>query len=272
MHDSYLNNKVAEVGSPLYYSVRKLSLLVRETVIAIMAFYKEIEDITLNYTDLSVAQAKLNWWRNEVIKIQDGKPDHPVALELQRCLPSFSISPLRLIDIIDGLEQNLAFLSFEKFEDVVVHVMRTAGQRELLIADILLKGEKLDVEIIYQLALVVELTHYIQHLRRYVGRGLIYFSQEELLAYRVSEEQLQASVTAEAIRQLLEFQVEKIERSYQKALVSLSPKARLSLANLVVRCEMARANLKAIKTSHFCVLENFICITPIRSWWIAFIN
>lgn len=270
MHDSYLNSKVAEVGSPLYYSVRKLSPVVRETVIAIMSFYKEIEDITLNYTDLTVAQAKLNWWRNEVIKIQDGKPDHPVALVLQRCLPLFSISPLRLIDIIDGLEQNLAFLSFEKFEDVVVHVMRTAGQRELLVADILLKEKKPEVEVIYQLALVIELTHYIQHLRRYAGRGLIYFSQEELQAYRVSEEQLQANVTTDAICKLLEFQVEKIERSYQKALASLSPKMRVLLANLIVRCEMARADLKVIQKSHFSVLENFMSATPLRYWWVSF--
>lgn len=268
MSDVYFD-KIAREDSPLYFSVRKLSPDVRKVIIAVMAFYKEIEEITLTCKDLTVAQAKLNWWRNEVIKIQDGVPDHPIALRLQQTLPLFSISPLRLFDIIDGLEQNLAFLKFEKFEDVVIHIMRTAGKRELLIADILLGKEQIDLEVIYQFALVIELTHYIQHLRRYVQCGLIYFSEDELQTYRVSEVQLQKCVTTDAIRQLLAFQAEKIERSYLQVRQLLSTPASLLLSNLIIRSKMARANLKVIAKTDYRVLESFICITPLRCWWLG---
>ena len=268
MSDFYFN-KVLQDDSSLYFSVRKLKPNVREAVTAVMAFYKEIEDITLNYKDLTVAQAKLHWWRNEVIKIQDGKPDHPIALKLQHCLRLLHISPLRFMDMIDGLEQNLAFLRFEKFEDVVIHIMRTAGKRELLIADILLGKEQVETEVIYQFALVIELTHYIQHLRRYVQCGLIYFSEDELQTYQVAEMQLQNYVTTDAIRQLLAFQAEKIERSYFKAQQSLSPQTSLLLSNLIIRSKIARANLKEIAKANYTVLESFIRITPLRCWWIA---
>ncbi|MHB1948496.1 MAG: squalene/phytoene synthase family protein [Gammaproteobacteria bacterium] len=268
----YCQQKACPRGSAFYYSSRKLTKDQRLAVTAIMAFYQEIEDITVTYDDFGVAHAKLNWWRDEIIKIQDGKPTHPVAIGLQDSLKKFSLSPLPLIEIIEGLEQNLTLPSFEKFEDVVIHFMRTAGKREWMIASVLLEqDESLNPEAIYQVALVIELTQYLQNLRRYVRRGLIYFSQDDLQRFKVSEAQLREFKTTKNIVELLQFQVEKITRAYQKAQELLTSKQREQLLNIIVRCEIARAILHAIQTSHYSVLENFINITPLRCWWIAYI-
>lgn len=271
--DDYCKQKAAPQGSAFYYSTRKLTKDQSLAVIAIMAFYQEIEDITVTYDDFGVAHTKLNWWRDEVIKIQDGQPTHPVAIALQESLKKFSVSALPLIEIIEGLEQNLTLPTFEKFEEVVIHFMRTAGKREQMIAAVLLdKQESLNSEVIYQLALVIELTHYLQNLRRYVRRGLIYFSQDELQRFRVSEVELREFKTTKNIVELLEFQAEKITKSYQKAQELLASKQRQLFLNIIIRCEIACVILRAIQTSGYTVLENFINITPLRCWWIAYIT
>lgn len=148
--------------------------------------------------------------------------------------------------------------------------MRTAGKREQMIASVLSKEEKLNSEVIYQLALVIELTHYLQNLRRYVRRGLIYFSQDELQHFQVTETQLREFKTTKNIVDLLECQAEKITRAYKKAQELLTSKQRELLRNILIRCEIAGAILQAIQSSGDTVLENLINITPLRCWWIAY--
>lgn len=262
-----MDENVASPRSGLYYSLRRLSREKRATVVAIFAFYREIEDITLNYEEITIAHIKLNWWRDEVIKIKDAEPSHPIARDLKHTLGS--INPLRLIELIDGLEQNLALPQFERFEDVMIHFMRTAGARELLIADVLQKDSVISADIIYQLAFVIEFVHYLQHLHRYVKRGLIYFSQDELAKFDVIDVMFHQYKTTPNIRNLLECQAEKVNRFFQKASSDLSDNSRSQLANIIIRCQMAMAILKEIQASDFKVLENFINITPLRYWWIA---
>ncbi len=247
--------------STLYFSLKKLAPVQRGAVAAICAFYKEIEDVLFECSDFSVAHAKFNWWRAEIVK---QTPDHPVAKELQKIIPQFSLAPEKFIELIDGVEQGLSFATFANFEDVVIHFMRTAGVRELLIYDVVQKNKSVSVETIYQFMLVIELVKYIQYLRRYVRRGLIYFSEDELKKFHVTPALLAEYKTTTEIINLLKFQAEKVERAYAKISA-----AQTELAFFIVRAKMASATLKEIQASHFCVLENFIDLTPLRKWWTA---
>lgn len=277
----YCFQKIAQPGSALYFCVRQLPQSQRDAFIAIFAFYHEIEEVILNYEDPQIAQVKLNWWRDEVIKIKDSKPSHPVALALQDSIVQFGLNPLKLIDIIDGFEESLALVTFSKFEDLVIYIMRTAGVRECLIAEVLKKANPKDDqvetksdsspsrELTYQLTIVVELVNYLQHLRRYVRHDLIYFSEDELQKFSVTKSQLHEYITTKNIHDLLKFQAEKVERSFQKAQNDLAAHSYPQLKNLIVRCEIARAILRAMQSSGFRLLENFITITPLKCWWIV---
>lgn len=255
----YCYEKVAPRGSMIYLSVRGLSLQQRDAIVAIWAFYREIEEITLSGHDPAVCQAKLNWWRDEVIKIQDAQPDHPVAKMLQQV----AVPVWRLIFIIEGLEQNLALPLFATFADVVVHVMRTAGQRELLIAEVL--GGEVNAECVYQLTLVVELTYYLQHLRQFVRRGLIYFAQDELQQFGVSNE-FQTFTTTAHFQEFLSYQAGKIDRAYQQALSFITN--HQPLIHLLPRCCLALEIVKVLREEKFAVLEKFIDVSPLRRWWV----
>lgn len=262
--EEYCYKKIAPPGSAIYYSLRKLKSSARNAVVAVLAFYKEIEEVTLDYQDLSVAQAKLNWWRDQIIKIQQGKPDHPVAILLQKCMQEQELNPFPLIEIIDGLEQNLIPQIFNTFEDIIIQIIRTAGARELYIAK-MLHDNPVNAENIYQFTLVIELVYFMQHLRHYVQRGLIFFSQDEMQKFNVNEVELQQYKTTQNIANLVQYQGDKIERSYQLA------KEIKQESNLKIRAEIAMAIWQAIKSENFHVLENFINITPLRCWWISWV-
>lgn len=249
----YCYQQAAPLGSTFYYSVKKNSLAVRNAIVAIQAFYQELENILFSYTDVGVAQVKFNWWRDEVIKIRDGQPTHPVSLALQPSIDTFHLPSLKLIEMIDGMEQNLSPLSFSSFEEVVIYFMRTAGVRECLIAAV---SQCYEEEIIYQGMLVVELVNLIQNFRRYQHRDLMYFATDELRQFP-------------DIKKLLHYQAEKVERAYVKMREQSTPKIRLGLSSLRIRVEIAHALCKEIEASNFPVLQQFIDLTPLRKWWIA---
>jgi 15-cis-phytoene synthase len=262
---NYCYEKIAAHGSPLYYCVKKISTSSRDAVVAVMAFYDEIMGIILNGTDLHVSYSQLNWWRSEIVKsVTNNYSDHPIIMALNNT----HVNPKALLDIIDGLEQNLNLPPFDTFETQVIHIMRTAGVRELLIAEI--ATEKIPAEIMYQFTIVLELVNYIQNIRCYLRRQLLFFPQDEMSKFNVSAELLYGFKTTPDIVNLLQFQAEKIERAYQKACASLTPTMTKQLSYLLARCDIARATLSEIQASGFTVLEHYIQLTPLRMWWLAY--
>ncbi len=258
-----LDKEIAPVGSPLYYSVRMLTAPEREQVLAVYAFYKEIETITLNYSDIHIAHIKLQWWRDEIVKMQEDKAAHPLAQRLPKTITN------ELLEMVNGLEQNLTSPEFESFEDVFIHFMRTAGQREQAIYALLSKeSPKAEViETLYQVAFVTEFTHYLQCLRQYVRRGLFYFSQAELRQFNVAEAELRAYKTTSRIVDLLQFQADKIKKAYQFV---LGKRIEGSFSqHQFIRCKMAIAELHAIAKQDYRVLEKYIDLSPIRCWWLT---
>lgn len=263
----YCYEKIAAQGSPVYYSIKKVRSEKRDALVIVEAFYQELEDVLLKSSDPNVAHNQLNWWRTEVIKIPQGLACHPVT----RAMNDAGLTDIHMyFDMIDGIEQALAFQSFDTFEDLVVHMMRTGGARELLLIDLLELSEKIPEEIIYQFSMVIELVKYIQCLRHYIRRGLIMFPRDELQKFQVSTDLLDAYKTTPEIKNLLASQVEKITRAYQQANESLTPLMREQVKHLRARCDLSLATLREIQQSGFTVLENFIQLTPLKMWWVAY--
>ncbi len=259
----YCYEKVAAHGSPVYYSIKKVRPEKRDKLIIIEAFYQELENILLKNSDMELAYNQLNWWKGEVIKIPQGLTSHPVTQAMKHV---GLIDVQSYFDIIDGIEQTLAFQAFDTFEDLVVHIIRTGGARELLLLDLLELPDKIPEEIIYQCSMVIELVKYIQYLRHYIRRGLVMFPRDELQKFHISTELLQGFKTTPNIQQFLTTQVEKITRAYQQANKAFNSHTK----HLQARCDLSIATLREIQQNGFTVLENFIQLTPLKMWWVAY--
>jgi phytoene synthase len=80
---------------------------------------------------------------------------------------------------------------------------------------------------------------------------------------------LQQYKTTREIHDLLLFQAKKAEHFFQQACEKVSASTQQKYASMIVRCQIALATLREIKKVKFSVLENYICLTPLRYWWIA---
>jgi phytoene synthase len=266
----YCLQKVLEKDPGFRFVLKSIPVAALPAVTALLAFYEEIDAVIFATQEPMVAFAKLNWWRLEVSRMIEGQSvDHPVMLALQAARKATPFAAERLLDLIDGVAQNVELAPFPNFEAVAVHVLHTAGIRERLIAEAC-GGSAISSETIYQLALVLEITRYIQHLHRYVRRGIAVMGEDELRQFKVTAPMLQACQTTPEIKALLAFQVQKVERANQQALAALSIAERRLIANLVLRCQLAVTLLDEIRKSDYRVLEELIQLTGLRGWWVVY--
>jgi phytoene synthase len=268
--EEYCFEKAAPVGSAFYYGLQKLSSSERGAIVAIAALYQELNDILYECHDPALAFVKFNWWRGEILKLKTGKSDHPVILTLQKHSEKFHLEPQPFLNMLEGVEQGLNLSPFLTFEEVTLHIIHTTGAREFLMAKVLTRNEIISPENIYSFSLVIALVEYIQHLRRNVARGFVLFGEDELNRFKVTPLMLQSLKTTPEVRQLLDYQFEKIERARKQALQELAAPARQLLNPLILRAEIGWVILQEIKASDYSVMENLITITPLRMWWISY--
>ncbi|HEX2549847.1 MAG TPA: squalene/phytoene synthase family protein [Gammaproteobacteria bacterium] len=260
----YCYDVLLKYGSTLYYCLKKITPDKRDIVVAIEAFYQEILQAIFENRDQVVAYQKLLWWQNDVLKIPEKQSEHPVGQELQKYITDND----RLLKMVDGMMQTLNLPTFPTFEDLVLLMMQIVGQRECLMLDILQKHDHIPIEYIHEAALVLQLTQYIQQLRNYVRIGFIPFSVEEMQKFNVTAEMLGAYKTTPEIQQLLQYQMDKVERAHSHVINDLGMYEQ-TLA-LCKRAEIAWTTLQEIKAGGFKVLESYIHLTPLKMWWVAY--
>lgn len=262
-NQQYCYEKVATPGSAFYLSLRPLPQRQRDLVVAVTAFYCEIDEVLSECQDIQLAQTKLNWWRGEVMQMAASQATHPVTIALQQ----FAIKPELLLLLIDAVEEKIAFTPFHTVENWI----NAALQRELLLVDLLSLSTDLNQGIVAQITLIIELTYYIQHLRDFVCRDIIYFPVRELQQFDVPKESLRNLKTTDQLRQLLQYQLDKVESAYQTILPILKKSKYKQAKHFLIRCKIAIKTLSEIQQSRFNVLENLIKLTPLREWWVSLV-
>ena len=101
--DQYCQEKCAKSGSSFYYSFLFLPLQRRRAIMALYAFCREVDDVVDECNDAAIASTKLTWWRQEIERVANGQPQHPVGLALKGLDKSINLPKEQLLEIIDGM-------------------------------------------------------------------------------------------------------------------------------------------------------------------------
>lgn len=75
-------NALTPLGCAWYYAVRFCSPVDHDRHAAVLAWYATLQDIAWQPRDPGVARLKLDWWRNECVRLVDGTSQHPLACTL----------------------------------------------------------------------------------------------------------------------------------------------------------------------------------------------
>jgi len=267
--DQYCQEKCAASGSSFYYSFLFLPAERRRAIMALYAFCREVDDVVDECNDLSVASTKLAWWRQEVERVAEGKPQHPVGQALKQVAPGINLPKEQLLEIIDGMEMDLQQARYLDFKGLSLYCYRVASVVGLLAAEIFGYRDRQTQKYAHDLGMAFQLTNIIRDIGEDARRGRIYIPMDELKQFNVPAADILNGKYSDNFTALMQFQYERAERYYEQALAQLPEVDRKSQRPGLIMAAIYRTLLAEIKDENFQVLHQRISLPPGRKLWLA---
>ena len=267
-HD-YCQDKAAKSGSSFYYSFMFLPAERRQAITALYAFCREVDDVVDECHDLSLAQTKLEWWRQELGRVYGGTPTHPVGHALKDVIKGFRLPQEQLLEIIDGMAMDLSQTRYLDFKGLQLYCYRVASVVGLLAAEIFGYQDRQTLKYAHDLGLAFQLTNIIRDVGEDARRGRIYLPIEDLQRFNVPAKDLLEARYSDAFRALMAFQAERAEKFYDQAFAQLPAVDRKAQRPGLVMAAIYRTLLREIAADGFKVLDRRTSLTPLRKVWLA---
>ena len=121
----------------------------------------------------------------------------------------------------------------------------------------------------HDLGLAFQLTNIIRDIGEDARRGRIYIPMDELKQFNVPAADILNSRYSDNFTALMQFQVERAESYYERALAQLPPEDRSSQRPGLIMAATYRTLLQEIKAENYQVLHQRIALTPLRKIWLA---
>ena len=244
----YCKQKAAQSASSFTVSFIFLPKTQRDAMTALYAFCREVDDVVDECTDFNVAQTKLNWWKSEVHNLYANTPQHPVTKALQPFISQFNLAQEHFLEIIDGMEMDLKFNRYEDFKQLQLYCYRVASVVGLLSASIFGFKNRKTLKYAHDLGMAFQLTNIIRDVGEDARRGRIYLPLDELKKAKVSEDDILQSRESPAVKELIEYQIERAETYYDKALRELPAEDTKQQRTGLMMAAIYRTLLREIKT------------------------
>jgi phytoene synthase len=269
----YCQERATASGSSFYYSFVFLPPDTRRAITAFYALCRELDDVVDECHERQVAVAKLEWWREEIARFAAGVSEHPATRALYDTPQGRSTTPALLLEIVDGMAMDLDYPRYPDFKSLNLYCYRVAGVVGEVAAAIFggTRSEH-DREIrryAHELGLAFQLTNIIRDVGEDARRGRIYLPQDELARFGVAEVDILNGVATPEFQALMQFQFERAEACYDRALATLPASARLAQRPGLVMAAIYRALLDEIRRAGFPVLRARVSLTPLRKLWLA---
>ena len=269
----YCQDRAAASGSSFYYSFVFLPADTRRAITAFYALCRELDDVVDECRERSIAEAKLNWWREEIERFSAGIPGHPATRALFDTPQGAKTSPSLLLEIVDGMAMDLDDRRYPDFKSLHLYCYRVAGVVGEIAAALFDGGRGEDDRAVrryaHELGLAFQLTNIIRDVGEDARRGRIYLPQDELARFGVSEADLFNSRDTPAFQALMQFQYERAVTWYESALAALPASARRAQRPGLAMAAIYRTLLDEIQRDHFPVLRARVSLTPLRKLWLA---
>ncbi len=268
--NEYCKEKAATSGSSFYYSFLFLPKAKRQAITALYAFCREVDDIADECKDVSVARIKLAWWRTEIAHLYAGKPQHPVSKALAEAINCYQLDEEHFLEIIDGMEMDLDQNRYADFKQLQLYCYRVASVVGLLSVQIFGFKNRKTLKYAHDLGMALQLTNIIRDVGEDARRNRIYLPLDELKKFGVTEAEILNSQASDKIKELLEFQIERAETFYDRALRELPTDDRKTQRTGLMMAAIYRTLLREIKADNPTqVLNARISLPPLRKFWLA---
>ncbi|MCW8825792.1 MAG: presqualene diphosphate synthase HpnD [Gammaproteobacteria bacterium] len=236
----------------------------RQAINALYAFCREVDDIVDEAQDAAGARSQLETWRNEIDLLYEDHPTHIISCALQPAIKAYQLSKSHFIAIIDGMEMDLDQNRYANFDELYLYCYRAAGVVGLLAAQIFGYTDPKTEKYAEALGIALQLTNILRDVGEDLTRDRIYIPEDELARFGLTETTLTAPEQHAQLIELLEFQQNRAESYYHKALSSLPDADSKSQLSGLVMGAIYHALLKQITLESYPVLNKKVRLSKFK--------
>ncbi len=206
----------------------------RDGIVALYAFMRLIDDVSDEGADLAAKQSGLAKWRaalDQAITKQEQVVEGSAAMAspfaglkgaadilpaLVDTIERYKMPSRYLHDLISGAEMDLTIQTYPSFERLREYCYRVAGTVGLTCTHIFGFHDFRALELAEKLGLAFQLTNIIRDVQEDYGLGRVYLPEEDLLHYRVTQQDFGRGEASLGVRELLRFEADRAWKLYEE--------------------------------------------------------
>ncbi len=241
----------------------------RNALHAIYAFCRLADDIADDPEVAGDRTALLARWREELDGAYRGKAQHAVGVALSDAVERFRLPEGVFLDLLAGVEFDLADGPIETFDDLRLYCYRVASTVGLLVVRVLGFKNPRSLEFAETLGIAVQLTNVLRDVGDDASTGRIYLPKDELERFGVSTGSVLAGHGTDALQPMLRFNAERAASYYERAEDLLPDEDRRSLRPATAMGRIYRALLDELIEREFPCFEQPLRLSKPRRIAIA---
>jgi phytoene synthase len=256
-------------GSSFASTFWMLPKLKRNALHAIYAFFRLADDIADDPEIADDRTALLARWREELDDAFRGKAQHAVGVALSDAVERFQLPERVFLDLLAGVEFDLADGSIETFDDLRLYCYRVASTVGLLVVRVLGFENPRSLEFAETLGIAVQLTNVLRDVGGDASTGRIYLPKAELERFGISTESILAGQMTAELQLMLSFNAKRAASYYERAEQLLPDQDRRALRPATAMGRIYRALLDELIERKFPCFEQPVRLSKPRRVAIA---
>lgn len=260
--EKYCKKIVKESGSNFYYSFFFLSRPKRRAIYAIYAFSRVVDDIVDNDTDVAAKETHLAFWRSEIEACYGTGSRHPLTMELEYATRAFDIPKTYLVELLNGVTQDMVQNRYATFEDLEKYCYRVASVVGLICLKIFgVQDNEKNRSAADCLGKAFQLTNILRDVGADADWNRIYLPEEDMIRFKLTEADILDKKYSENFARLMAYEWERAENYFKKAHEGFDRDAAKKLLPALVMSDIYHEILLGIKKVNYDVFKNRVRVT-----------
>ena len=260
---------VGAAGSNFYYSFLLLPKTKRRAIIEVYRFARLLDDIVDEDTAGRDPLSELQTWRDEIEFIYRGTPTTAFGDRLMEAVEEFDLPKQPFLDLVDGMEMDLKWHSYQSFADLREYCYRVASTVGLICIEIFGYENARTREYAVNLGLALQLTNILRDLKEDIARDRIYLPLEDLERFGYTADDLRAHRYNQPFIELMKFEHQRARSYFIKAAASLPEQDRAAMFAAEIMAKTYREILEQMPAVQYDVFRNRLSVPKTRRLKIA---
>lgn len=218
----YCRRLARRTAKNFYYSFLTLPAAIRRDMCALYAYMRVCDDLG-DSTDVPVEMRRSNLtaWRQAVTAGLDGERRaewyHPVLPALVDVASRRGVPSQALLDVIDGVEMDLAPARYQTFDELAEYCYHVAGAVGICCIHVWGFSGPDAYDRAVDCGLAFQLTNILRDLAEDSRMGRLYLPLDDLSRFGYGPDDIAAGITDDRFRHLMAFQVERARFYYRRS-------------------------------------------------------